>query len=254
MDHIDKDAKYTFKLKGGSEVRIGYSIGPLIDLKSVDINDPEVRSELDFVRENYDYLVAEFGFYHLTIDQDRTAYRGLGETKTIRESILGSDKIYTLSQYVKEFHKANEGRFYDIGEDARDFGLEIEARLKELETEEQRQYFARLQGKYPERLDGYVYLIRIETGQYKIGYSKDPEVRSKQIIGPLPVEIEVLHTIPTNQMACAESELHGRFYRSRFGKTEWFELSDEDVEYIRAITEKKYPWLIEENEDLQESA
>jgi hypothetical protein len=96
---------------------------------------------------------------------------------------------------------------------------------------------------YSKARPGFVYLFKLETGHYKIGLSENPERRSKEVVSGLPFSIEILHTIPTNQMECLEYELHDRFKAKRYAKTEWFNLSEADVESIKTITAKDYEWI-----------
>lgn len=82
---------------------------------------------------------------------------------------------------------------------------------------------------------GYIYLILAETGQYKIGYSKRLFDRVKTFQVKLPFEIELIHQFPADDMYQAERELHSYFAAHRVNG-EWFSLSPEQVEEIKAIT------------------
>lgn len=99
--------------------------------------------------------------------------------------------------------------------------------------------------EYPKEHRGYVYLMRLdETNRYKIGYSVDPWRRAREINSGLPIDIRIIHQIPSNQIACLENELHSRFQRLRFSKrNEWFALGEEDVEYITSLKEVNYEWI-----------
>lgn len=100
-----------------------------------------------------------------------------------------------------------------------------------------------LSQRFPTAHDGYVYLFRLSTGHYKIGFSNNPQRRGREITSGLPLTLDLIHQIPSNQIACLEHELHEQYKDKRHGTTEWFELSSVDVEAIKAINERRYPWL-----------
>lgn len=83
---------------------------------------------------------------------------------------------------------------------------------------------------------GYVYLVRGETNPitYKIGFTKDIKNRIKTFSVKLPFPIEFVCAIKTDDMIVLETELHKRFADKRLDG-EWFDLSSEDVEYIRGL-------------------
>jgi hypothetical protein len=81
---------------------------------------------------------------------------------------------------------------------------------------------------------GFVYLLKSETGHYKIGRTIDPKSRSKTFGIQLPFAVEFLAVIPADDMISLESELHRRFDEKRLSG-EWFNLSDDDIEYIKGL-------------------
>jgi len=81
---------------------------------------------------------------------------------------------------------------------------------------------------------GYVYLFQTSTGIYKIGQSIDPGKRLTSIQSSLPYKLSSIVRIPTNDMSKLENELHNRFRDKRI-RREWFDLSPEDVEYIKGL-------------------
>ena len=85
---------------------------------------------------------------------------------------------------------------------------------------------------------GYVYLIRLSSGECKIGISKNVENRISNLQTANPNEINLLHTFPASNAREAESVLHQKFSHLRI-RNEWYSLKKEDIEYIIAI--KKYP-------------
>jgi hypothetical protein len=81
---------------------------------------------------------------------------------------------------------------------------------------------------------GHVYLLAATTGDYKIGRSKNPPSRAKQIGVKMPFGVELIHVIHTDDMRKLESELHTRFAEKHVNG-EWFSLSPEDVTYIKGL-------------------
>lgn len=82
-------------------------------------------------------------------------------------------------------------------------------------------------------IQGYVYVIESELGIYKIGRTKNVDARMTQLKS-LPFKIELVHTIACEDDQQFEQELHDRFKDKR--KTgEWFNLTKDDIEQLRAI-------------------
>lgn len=81
---------------------------------------------------------------------------------------------------------------------------------------------------------GYVYLLKSDKGHYKIGRTVNPESRSKTFGIQLPFDVAFECLIKTENMFGLEVELHARFADKRT-TGEWFDLSPEDVEYIKGL-------------------
>jgi hypothetical protein len=81
---------------------------------------------------------------------------------------------------------------------------------------------------------GYVYLLG-GGGYYKIGKAKDPQRRAETLAVQLPYSVELLHAIESGDYARAEEYLHERFAHKRLNG-EWFDLSDDDVAEITALS------------------
>lgn len=88
---------------------------------------------------------------------------------------------------------------------------------------------------------GHVYLIKSDSGSYKIGRSVDARARLKQLTG-FPFGITLDHVIETNNAGRLESFLHKMFAHRRI-KYEWFALVDADVAYIKSVARANYPSL-----------
>lgn len=88
----------------------------------------------------------------------------------------------------------------------------------------------------PQLRPGYVYLLQAlhDPELYKIGRTKNPHDRMATFKLKLPIAVEYICTIKTDNMYQLESNLHFRFMRQRLDG-EWFKLSPEDVEYIKGL-------------------
>ena len=84
------------------------------------------------------------------------------------------------------------------------------------------------------KFPGYVYLIKSETGHYKIGRTNNPDNRMRAFGIKLPFRVHYEHLIKSKDMCALETELHQRFAQKRLDG-EWFNLSDEDVAYIKSL-------------------
>jgi hypothetical protein len=81
--------------------------------------------------------------------------------------------------------------------------------------------------------DGYVYLLRGDNC-YKIGLSNNVYRRWKEVSPKLPFETEIVTMIATEDMYKLEASLHKKFSGKRMNG-EWFDLDNEDVEYIKKL-------------------
>lgn len=83
-------------------------------------------------------------------------------------------------------------------------------------------------------MTGCVYLVHHPaSGAYKIGQSRNPSARLKQL-APSFVGLALDHIIATENADWLESFLH-RAFSHRHIKGEWFRLGEGDVQLIRAI-------------------
>jgi len=76
---------------------------------------------------------------------------------------------------------------------------------------------------------GYVYFIRSETGEVKIGVSKDPKKRLSSLQAGNPVTLEILTTRKSNRPYELESKLHSILSDLRVSG-EWFDLGNKTPE------------------------
>ena len=70
------------------------------------------------------------------------------------------------------------------------------------------------------------------TGLYKIGKSFNPNTREKTLGGQTPL-ISLIHTTK-HKTPKMEKELHEK-YKNKRVRGEWFELTQEDVEFIKSL-------------------
>lgn len=84
------------------------------------------------------------------------------------------------------------------------------------------------------RLKGTVYVLRTEDGshRYKIGRTRNLIVRHAQLDTLVPYELTLCHAIPCLDPIALEQVLHTHFATQRV-KGEWFELTDDDLQWIR---------------------
>lgn len=85
-------------------------------------------------------------------------------------------------------------------------------------------------------VNGYVYLLKADTGHYKIGRTKNPKDRIKTFSVKLPFRVEYDCLIKSDEYITLEAELHATFADKRI-EGEWFALTDDDVAYIRELAE-----------------
>ena len=84
-------------------------------------------------------------------------------------------------------------------------------------------------------IPGYVYIYgNIENQTYKIGHSKNPEIRVKSFEIQLPFVASLIHTFPSTNGIESEHVLHDKFSKQRMNG-EWFSLSRKDIDYLCSI-------------------
>lgn len=84
-----------------------------------------------------------------------------------------------------------------------------------------------------ESTPGYVYALQM-MGLVKIGRSKRPTQRAKQIVGQLPLDAHMIAVLPTRNMAKLERALHEEFDHCRV-RGEWFNLDSGAVDWLVQI-------------------
>jgi len=138
-----------------------------------------------------------------------------------------------IADYLAAFQRANDYSCTSIPmlfDRSAMYALEVqtERRVKKRERQQRRQ-----SGQSKTRA-GYVYLILADSGHYKIGRSVNPDDRMKTFQLTLPFEVEFEHIVQCDDMVMLERELHQRFDHQRVNG-EWFDLSPDDVDYIKSL-------------------
>jgi hypothetical protein len=94
---------------------------------------------------------------------------------------------------------------------------------------------------------GYVYVIRADTGHYKIGRTNNVPNRMKLFAVKLPFNFEIITHFPCEDMYEAESHLHDFFSEKRVNG-EWFTLNQDDVEALKTVTRFTGGTLFDKND------
>lgn len=76
---------------------------------------------------------------------------------------------------------------------------------------------------------GYIYIIKADTGHYKIGRTKNVPKRLNFFGVRLPFAIELCWSIKVDDMYRFESWLH-RYFKNERVNGEWFNISDFDLD------------------------
>lgn len=82
---------------------------------------------------------------------------------------------------------------------------------------------------------GWVYLIRNMIGQFKIGLSINPCDRLETFDIKLPFQVYPICFIRSDNALALERELHQRFSSVRLNNSEFFDLTYDDVQYIKGL-------------------
>lgn len=75
---------------------------------------------------------------------------------------------------------------------------------------------------------GYVYVLKSDSGHYKIGKTTDPKNRRETFGIKLPMEVEYIVLIQSSNHHRLEATLHEQFKHKRING-EWFNLSHNDL-------------------------
>lgn len=164
----------------------------------------------------------------------------------IQERVMGTRSLW---RYISDFFidgKVNFGPLLDPRYD--EFGYRIDPDA-EYDLDSLNQVLIKLsdvlESKQPikpkrEKLQaardraGYVYLIQSPTGKHKIGRTVNPADRMKTFTVKLPFEVAYVCVIATEDMYALERTLHRKFKNQRVNG-EWFDLSADDIEYIKGL-------------------
>lgn len=165
------------------------------------------------------------------------------ETPEYQEALKKALAVYRgwaalkfLEEYCREFSRLNVNRAEIIAH-AGEIALTQDVfKLSAIAAEaiQKANEILEAKKKKDENASGYVYLIQSPTGHYKIGRTKNPFNRMRTFEVKLPFEIEYVCLLSTTNMYELETRLHRQFADKRVNG-EWFTLSSEDVEIIKAV-------------------
>lgn len=108
--------------------------------------------------------------------------------------------------------------------------VQMEEQIKLWKNPSSREFFEHNMDKA-----GYVYVIRAETGHYKIGRTTSIPRRMNLFSVKLPFKFDIINYFPCHNMFEIESHFH-EVYSEKRTNGEWFLLSDEDVDIIKFIS------------------
>ena len=83
---------------------------------------------------------------------------------------------------------------------------------------------------------GYVYLVRLSSGECKIGKSMTVARRVSDLQTANPKKIDLLHFFPAADALKVEASLHRAFAHKKISN-EWFTLNDEEIRRFCSIQE-----------------
>lgn len=89
----------------------------------------------------------------------------------------------------------------------------------------------------PDEIKGFIYLLSSDSGQYKIGMTKNIKQRINQLKISVPFKIELIHSFPADNAREAEGILHKMFASQRM-TGEWFSLDIIDIGRLAKV--KRY--------------
>lgn len=85
----------------------------------------------------------------------------------------------------------------------------------------------------PQERKGWIYVVQGSENLYKIGLTvREPNKRLAEFTPKLPFETKLILTIKSNNVVALERNLHLHFANQRVNG-EWFELSAQDIEWLR---------------------
>jgi hypothetical protein len=83
-------------------------------------------------------------------------------------------------------------------------------------------------------MNGIVYILRRDDRMCKIGYTRRGRRRLNELIGEYG-HLWIVHQIPTSSPEDLERYLHKEYAHRRDGNTEWFSLTEGDIQRIKMI-------------------
>lgn len=96
---------------------------------------------------------------------------------------------------------------------------------------------------------GYIYVVHaVNTDRYKIGKSVNPHNRLASLSKQAPYKLKLLFSFAVQDMSKTEKQLHQHFVDKQVN-SEWFQLSSDDIEYLKSWSRSYQPRMLTDNLD-----
>lgn len=188
-------------------------------VKAIKNNDPIIFEALNIAMRQYPEIATVNDLLDYTFEYyvgDRLKYADEEALEDMERNL----KVFINSDYAPEGLKG----------EAREW---LDKVLYKLAT--RRQVRAKKEKVATADKGGYIYLVKAETGHYKIGRTKNLPDRMNFFGVKLPFEIELIKAIPVDDTYRFENLLHQLFVEERVNG-EWFALRNTSVKNIASLT------------------
>jgi len=200
-------------------------------------NDEEEASFVDFIT------------YKSELENALDMYSGMDNSfmislhEQIRENVLNREGqgYLTLEEHLEYVYNSRDGfnGLVSLEQFKDKFNDKFYRKANEFIEEKNKKHYEKevVQNKI-KKIKGLVYLLKIENrNEYKIGVTINLKKRLNQLGTKMPFKLETITKIRSKDIYKLEEKLHCRFENKRING-EWFNLSNEDVEYIRGIKDE----------------
>lgn len=157
------------------------------------------------------------------------------------ESIVGEVFVVGFHNGLPEVTKPN-GKLFDK-EDIKKLAEIVNHYMSEIDEEEIKENNLNInlaisngthgnRGRKETEKEGYIYLLEADTGETKIGRTKELDDRIYHFTTKLPMDLKVIYYVKTNDSYALERRLH-EHYAIKRTRGEWFYLNEEDIQDIQ---------------------
>jgi predicted transcriptional regulator len=216
-----------------------------IKVQQLELENKELKKELERLlntykpSESYDVMslfreVEEKLNNEEFFEEERETYRSLGSARKRDKEILTALSMnngLTRDEIINLFFREHKQPVTCVNTVMkrlfRDGHVRIDKKVNPYK------YYSKHNFQKPKR-DGYVYFIKeFHTNTYKIGKAKNIENRLRMFNVKLPFEWEMVHHIETSDYSLAEKLIHKMYDNKRIERTEWFELTKQNIKDIK---------------------